>query len=130
MDNEAARYQKLEQLHERREEVVRLPLQGAGVMQIVALAGLRYPTVRKAIDLYAQGGWAAIKPTARERRAGEGRRLSAEQEARLRTPADEHVNFIAAPIPIAFAPTSTIRSSNTRRDDFMLADQSWVSHAE
>ena len=84
MDKEDARYQKLEQLHERRKQVVRLHLRGTGVMQIAALTGLSYPTVRKAIDLYVQGGWPALKPAARGRSAGDGRRLSAEQEAAVR----------------------------------------------
>jgi hypothetical protein len=44
MDKEDARYQKLERLHERRKQVVRLHLRGTGVMQIVALTGLSYAT--------------------------------------------------------------------------------------
>jgi transposase len=84
MDKEDARFQKLEQLHERRKQVVRLHLRGTGVMQIVALTGLSYPTVRKAVDLFEAGGWPAIKPAARGRSAGDGRRLSAEQEAVVR----------------------------------------------
>jgi hypothetical protein len=51
MDKEDARRQTLEQLHERRKQVVRLHRKGQGVMRIVELTGLRYPTVRKAIDL-------------------------------------------------------------------------------
>jgi hypothetical protein len=56
MDKEDARYQKLDQLHGRRKQVVRLHLRGTGVMQIVALTGLSYPTVRKAVDLFDEGG--------------------------------------------------------------------------
>ncbi len=67
MDKEDARYQKLEQLHERRKQVVRLHLRSTGVMEIAALTGLSYPAVRKAIDLYVAGGWLAIKPAARGR---------------------------------------------------------------
>ncbi len=84
MDKEDARYQKLEQLHERRKQVVRLHLRATGVMQIVTLTGLSYPTVRKAIDLFDAGGWAAIKPAARGRSKGDGRLLSAQQEASVR----------------------------------------------
>jgi len=84
MDKEDARYQKLEQLHERRKQVVRLHLRGTGVMQIVTLTGLSYPTVRKAIDRFDAGGWAAIKPAARGRSKGDGRLLSAQQEASVR----------------------------------------------
>ena len=46
MDKEDARFQKLEQLHERRKQVVRLHRRGSGVMEIVSLTGLSYPTVR------------------------------------------------------------------------------------
>ncbi|CUA99143.1 IS630 family transposase [Thiomonas bhubaneswarensis] len=84
MDKEDARYQKLEQLHERRKQVVRLHVRSVPVMQIVALTGLSYPTVRKAIDLFAAGGWAALKPAARGRSAGQGRLLKPEQEAFVR----------------------------------------------
>ena len=84
MDKEDARYQKLEQLHERRKQVVRLHVRCTGVMQIVTLTGLSYPTVRKAIDLFEAGGWQALKPAARGRNAGDGRLLSAEQEAAVR----------------------------------------------
>jgi len=38
--NEDARYQTLEQLHERRKQVVRLHRKGYGVMSIVELSGL------------------------------------------------------------------------------------------
>ncbi len=59
-------------------------LRGTGVMQIFALTGLSYPTVRKAVDLFKAGGWPAIKPAYRGRNAGDGRRLSADQEAAVR----------------------------------------------
>jgi transposase len=74
----------LEQLHERRKQVVRLHLRGTGVMEIASLTGLSYPTVRTAIALLLAGGWSAIKPAARGRSAGDGRLLSAEQEASAR----------------------------------------------
>jgi hypothetical protein len=50
MEKEDARYQTLEQLHERRKQVVRLHKKGIKVMQIVALSGLSHPTVRATID--------------------------------------------------------------------------------
>ena len=40
MDKEDARYQKLEQLHERRKQVVRLHRKGHGVMAIVGMTGV------------------------------------------------------------------------------------------
>jgi transposase len=84
MDKEDARNQTLAQLHERRKQVVRLHRKGHGVMRIVDLTGLSYPTVRKAIDLYEAGGLAAICPAPRGRELGNGRTLSADQEASIR----------------------------------------------
>lgn len=84
MEKDDARYSTLEQLHERRKQVVRLHRKGYGVMQIVGLSGLSYPTVRGAIDLYEEGGMAAIKPATRGKRAGQGRALTEEQERCIR----------------------------------------------
>jgi transposase len=80
MEKEDARYQTLEQLHERRKQVVRLHKKGLKVMQIVSMSGLSYPTVRAAIDLFESGGWNAIRPTLRGRNKGDGRVLSKAQE--------------------------------------------------
>lgn len=84
MDKEDARYQKLEQLHERRKQVVRLYRRGQKVMAIVGMTGLSYPAVRKAIDLYEEGGYSALKPTPRGRVSGNGRMLTLEQEKAIR----------------------------------------------
>jgi transposase len=80
MDKEDARFQTLEQLHERRKQVVRLHKKGIKVMQIVAMTGLSYPTVRAAIDRFESGGWTSVRPTARGRIKGDGRVLSGAQE--------------------------------------------------
>lgn len=80
MEKENARKQTLEQLHERRKQVVRLHKRGVKIMQIVDMAGLSYPPVRAAIDLYEAGGWSAIRPTRRGRARGDGRVLSQAQE--------------------------------------------------
>jgi len=80
MEKESARSQTLEQLHERRKQVVRLYKKGIKVMQIVAMTGLSYPTVRAAIDLYEAGGWSAVRPALRGRSRGDGRVLSQAQE--------------------------------------------------
>ena len=80
MEKENARKQTLEQLHERRKQVVRLHKKGLKIMQIVAMTGLSYPPVRAAIDLFESGGWAAIRPALRGRSRGDGRVLSAAQE--------------------------------------------------
>ena len=81
MEKEDARYQTLEQLHERRKQVVRLHKKGIKIMQIRALTGLSYPTVRAAIDLFDAGGWSAIRAALRGRIKGDGRVLSQVQEA-------------------------------------------------
>lgn len=80
MEKESARDQTLEQLHERRKQVVRLHLKGIKIMKIVDMTGLTYPTVRKAIDLYEAGSWKALVPASRGRAPGVGRRLSPSQE--------------------------------------------------
>jgi transposase len=80
MERENARKQTLEQLHERRKQVVRLHKRGIKIMQIVDMTGLSYPPVRAAIDLYEAGGWSAIRPTPRGRARGDGRVLSQSQE--------------------------------------------------
>lgn len=84
MDKEDARFQTLERLHERRKQVVRLHCNGMGVMRIVELTGLSYPTVRGVIDRYELGGVEAIKPAPRGRRRGVGRILSEAQEESLK----------------------------------------------
>ena len=80
MEKESARSQTLEQLHERRKQVVRLHRRGIKIMQIVEMTGLSYPPVRAAIDLYEAGGWSAIGPALRGRARGDGRVLSQFQE--------------------------------------------------
>jgi transposase len=80
MEKENARRQTLEQLHERRKQVVRLHKNGIKIMQIVDMTGLSYPPVRAAVDLYEAGGWSAIRPGLRGRAKGDGRVLSEVQE--------------------------------------------------
>ncbi len=77
MEKENARKQTLEQLYERRKQVVRLHKKAMGVMQIVSLTGLSHPGVRACIDLFEVGGWPAIRPALRGRTPGLGRALSA-----------------------------------------------------
>ncbi len=83
MDKEDARYQTLQTLHERRKQVIRLHKRGIKVMELVQMTGLSYPTVRKTVDLYEQGGWAAIKPASRGRSKGDARLLTPEQELHI-----------------------------------------------
>ncbi|ABM37051.1 IS630 family transposase [Polaromonas naphthalenivorans] len=84
MEKEDARYQTLERLHERRKQVVRLHKKGIKIMQIVALSGLSYPTVRRSIELYERGSWEALRPADRGRSKGQGRVLSLQQEDAIR----------------------------------------------
>ncbi len=81
MEKENARKQTLVQLHERRKQVVRLHKKAIKVMQIVDLTGLSYPAVRATIDRFDAGGWPAIRPSPRGRARGDGRTLTAVQEA-------------------------------------------------
>src|ERR1035437_5009754 len=76
MEKENARKQTLEQLHERRKQVVRLHKKDVKIMQIVAMTGLSYPAVRACIDLFDAGGWSAIRPALRGRSRGVGRMLA------------------------------------------------------
>jgi transposase len=84
MSEHDARNQTLAELHERRKQVIRLHKRRYGVMQIVALTNLSWPAVRAAIDLYEAGGMAALKPKERGKKAGDGRSLTADQEAHIR----------------------------------------------
>ena len=80
MEKENARKQTLEQLHERRKQVVRLHKTGIKIMQVVDMTGLSYPAVRACIDLFEAGGWSAIRPALRGRSPGVGRTLTQAQE--------------------------------------------------
>lgn len=84
MEKDDARYSTLEQLHERRKQVVRLHRKGYGVMQIVELRGLSYPAVQSAIDRYEEDGLAALKPSTRGKRSGQGRMLTEKQALAIR----------------------------------------------
>ena len=80
MDRENARKQTLEQLHERRKQVVRLHKKAIKIMRIVSMTGLSYPAVRATVDRFESGGWSAIRPACRGRARGEGRTLTSVQE--------------------------------------------------
>ena len=67
MEKESERTQTLEQLLERRKQVVRLHKRDIKIMQIVEMTRLSYPPVRAAIDLVEAGGWSAIRPALRGR---------------------------------------------------------------
>ena len=83
MEKEDARNQTLAQLYERRKQVVRLHKKQLGIMEIVSMSGLSYPTVRACIDRFEAGGWSAIRPGLRGRTPGDGRSLTHVQEAAI-----------------------------------------------
>jgi len=76
MEKENARHR----LRERRKQVVRLHVQGIKIMQIVALCGLTYPTVKRAIELYERGGWQTLRLADRGRGKSQGCVLTKQQE--------------------------------------------------
>ena len=80
MEEENARKQTLEQLHERRRQILRLHKRALGAMQIVSLTGLSYPAVCVCIDLFDAGGWPAIRSALRGRSLGVRRTLTQAQE--------------------------------------------------
>ena len=64
-------------------------------MQIMSMAGLSCPAVRRCIDLF-ETGWSAIRPALRGRSPGHGRTLSQAQEDSLqRTIIDKRPEQIA-----------------------------------
>ncbi len=86
MSNNYTCNQSLTELGERRKQVIRLHKKQYSVRQIVELAGLSWPDVRTAIDLYEAGGLAAIKPKPRGKKNGEGSRLTPDQAACIQKP--------------------------------------------
>ena len=85
MEKENAAKQTLDQLHERRKQVVRLHKKGIKIMTIAAMTGLSYPCGRSTVDLFDTGGWSAIRPAARGRSKGDGRVLSLAQEQAIQS---------------------------------------------
>lgn len=71
------------ELHKKRLEVIRHHNDNVPIMKIVKLAGLSYPAVKMAIELYHKGGVGALKPPPRGRKTGEKRLLNKNQEAEL-----------------------------------------------
>ena len=78
METTEKEVQTLEQLYALRKQAVRLHKRGMRVMQIVTATGLSWPSVRMALNLYEQGGMAALKPPVRGKKPGSGRSLTAE----------------------------------------------------
>ena len=73
-----------ENLYPVRMILVRMHKQGLGPMAIKERTGASWGAIRKAIDLYEEGGAAALKPKTRGCKKGTGKRLSDAQEKDVR----------------------------------------------
>lgn len=82
-EDDTRRCNAIEQ-HERRKQIIRFHRQGYGVMKVAELAGVTWPTARKAIDLYEKGGMKALTPRPRGAVPGVGRALGPDQEKTVR----------------------------------------------
>ena len=69
-----------ENLYAVRMMIVRLSKRGLGPMAIKEQTGVSWGAIRKAIDLYAEGGAAALRPKTRGCKKGTAKRLTDEQE--------------------------------------------------
>jgi len=72
-------------LNQKRRRAVEMRLAGASLASIRADTGLSAPTVIRAYKAFVAGGWSAVPVKALGRQVGQGRRLSAAQQAELRT---------------------------------------------
>ena len=88
MEKASARNQTLEQRHERRKQVVRWYKKGIKLMQVVAMTGVSYPTVRAVINGFDTGSWSAMRPAVRGR--ARGRQPEAQSSAGRHPPAHDH----------------------------------------
>jgi transposase len=84
MDKSDARTLPLAVLNERRRRAVKLREQGLTLREVAAQCELSVPTVMAAHRAYRQGGWLAVNVKPRGRKAGDGRQLTAAQEAEIR----------------------------------------------
>ncbi len=71
-------------LNQKRRRAVEMRLAGASLASIRAETGLSTPTVIRAYKAFVAGGWSAVPVKALGRQVGQGRRLSAAQQADLR----------------------------------------------
>lgn len=92
MDKEDARYQTLEQLHERRKQVIRLHKRGIKVMELVQMSGLSYPAV-----FYLPSYSPQLNPEDRlnaDLKQAMGKRVPVRTQAKLRDAANEHMAML------------------------------------
>ncbi|MDA8020782.1 MAG: IS630 family transposase [Thermoanaerobaculia bacterium] len=71
-------------LNDRRKQAVKLRLKGMKLEEIADIVGMSKGTIIAATKAYKEGGWPAVNVRRRGRPTGDGRTLSAEQEASIR----------------------------------------------
>jgi len=79
-----ARKRSTEVQQHNREQAIRLYLEGMSRAEIAKIVDVHYGTLSDWIRRYKQGGKEALKIGARGRRSGEGRKLTAAQESKLK----------------------------------------------
>jgi transposase len=84
MDKTDARTLPLSVLNERRRRAVKLRERGVTLREVAAQCELSVPTVMAAHRAYVSGGWPAVNVKPRGRKPGDGRQLSAQEEATIR----------------------------------------------
>lgn len=84
MDKTDTRTLPLSVVNERRRRAVKLRERGLTLREVAAQCELSVPTVMAAHRAYKAGGWAAVNVKPRGRKSGEGRYLTAHQEAEIR----------------------------------------------
>lgn len=83
MKRQDSRHLSIEVLNERRRRAVKLRLSGMKLVEVSAQTELSVPTIIAAHKAYRAGGWKAVAVKRRGRRMGDGRTLTAEQEAAI-----------------------------------------------
>lgn len=71
-------------LNDRRRRAVKLRERELTLREVAAQCELLVPTVMTADRAYVSGGWAAVAVKPRGSKPGDGRQLSAQEEARIR----------------------------------------------
>lgn len=119
-----ARHQTLGGLYLRRKKIVKLHCEGVAIMQIIKLIGLSYPTVRRVIDRYIEGGEDTLKPSARGKKLGIGRALTNEQERNLyqiicNPPLEQHLLWDRAYVKSLIERESKVKLSSRCVDSYI-----------
>jgi transposase len=84
VEHEDGRKLSIDAQEERRKTIVRMKKRGHTLQQIQDAVGLSKTAVCKALNMYAEGGWSALRGGMRGRRKGENRSLTPKQEKLIR----------------------------------------------